>query len=125
MAWFYLILAGLLEAGWAIGLKYTDGFTRPVPSILTAAAIVISMVLLSYAARTLPIGSAYAIWVGIGTVGAVILGMILFDEPRSPGRIFFLLLLVIALVGLKFTSPPDEEPGSAAPQEHSEKIPER
>jgi quaternary ammonium compound-resistance protein SugE len=104
MAWIYLIIAGILETGWAIGLKYTDGFTRPVPSILTAAAIVASMVLLSFAARTLPIGTAYGIWVGIGTVGAVVLGMVLFDEPRTAGRIFFLVLLVVSLVGLKLTS---------------------
>lgn len=114
MPWLYLILAGLLEMGWAIGLKYTDGFTRPLPSILTAAAIVLSMVLLSFAARSLPIGTAYAIWVGIGTVGAVVLGMILFDEPRTAGRIFFLALLIVALVGLKVTSP-DVPPSVPAP----------
>lgn len=104
MAWIYLIIAGLLEACWAIGLKYTDGFTRPVPSILTAAAIIVSMFLLSFAARDLPIGTAYAIWVGIGTIGAAILGMILFDEPHHAGRLFFLALLIVALVGLKLTS---------------------
>ena len=114
MPWLYLILAGLLEMGWAIGLKYTDGFTRPIPSILTGAAIVLSMFLLSVAARSLPIGTAYAIWVGIGTVGAVVLGMILFDEPRTAGRIFFLVLLIVALVGLKVTSP-DAGPPAAAP----------
>ncbi len=115
MPWLYLILAGLLEMGWAIGLKYTDGFTRPIPSILTGAAIVLSMLLLSFAARSLPIGTAYAIWVGIGTVGAVVLGMILFDEPRTAGRIFFLVLLIVALVGLKVTSPSAETPAPDAP----------
>lgn len=109
MSWIYLIIAGVLEVGWAIGLKYTHGFTRPIPSILTAAAIIASMMLLSLAARTLPIGTAYAIWVGIGTIGAAVLGMILFDEPRTAGRIFFLSLLVVALVGLKLTTPAGEE----------------
>lgn len=104
MAWLLLIVAGVLEAGWAIGLKYTDGFRRPVPSVLTAAAIVASMVLLAIAARTLPIGTAYAVWVGIGTAGAVVLGMILFGEPATAGRVFFLVLLLVALVGLKMSS---------------------
>lgn len=104
MAWVYLVLAGLLEAGWAIGLKYTDGFTRPVPSVLTAAAIALSMFLLAVAARTLPIGTAYAVWVGIGTVLTVLLGMWLFDEPRTLGRVFFLFLLLVSLVGLKLTT---------------------
>lgn len=109
MSWIYLIIAGVLEVGWAIGLKYTHGFTRPLPSILTAAAIIASMLLLSMAARTLPIGTAYAIWVGIGTIGAAVLGMFLFDEPRTFGRIFFLVLLVVALIGLKLTSPVSDE----------------
>lgn len=104
MAWVLLIIAGLLETGWAIGLKYTDGFRKPVPSILTALAIAASMVLLAWAARTLPIGTAYAVWVGIGTVGAVTLGMILFQEPVTPSRIFFLVLLLVSLIGLKFSS---------------------
>ncbi len=104
MAWVYLVLAGLLEVCWAVGLKYTDGFTKPIPSLLTGTAIVLSMVLLSIAARTLPIGTAYGVWVGIGAVGAAVLGMWLFDEPRTPGRLFFLMLMIIALVGLKLTS---------------------
>jgi quaternary ammonium compound-resistance protein SugE len=104
MAWVVLIVAGILEVGWAVGLKYTDGFTRPLPSVLTAAAIVASMGLLSLAARTLPIGTAYAVWVGIGAVGAAVLGMVLFDEPRNPGRLFFLALLVISIVGLRVTT---------------------
>jgi len=104
MAWIYLVIAGLLETGWAIGLKYTDGFTRLVPSLLTATAIAASMFLLAIAARTIPIGTAYAIWVGIGAVGAVILGIVLFDEPRDVSRLFFVLLLVVALIGLKLTA---------------------
>lgn len=104
MAWLILIVAGLLEVGWAIGLKYTDGFTRPLPSLLTGAAIVTSMLLLSFAARFIPIGSAYAIWVGIGATGAAILGVWLFGENLTPARGFFLLLLVGSIIGLKLTS---------------------
>ncbi len=104
MAWIYLVIAGLLETGWAIGLKYTDGFTRLVPSLLTATAIAASMFLLAIAARTIPIGTAYAMWVGIGAVGAVILGVVLFDEPRNAGRLFFVALLIVALIGLKLTA---------------------
>jgi quaternary ammonium compound-resistance protein SugE len=104
MAWVYLVAAGILETGWAIGLKYTDGFRRPLPSILTIAAMAASMLLLGLAARTLPIGTAYAIWVGIGAVGAVVLGIILFDEPRDFARMFFVGLLIVSLVGLKLTT---------------------
>jgi len=93
-----------LETGWAIGLKYSDGFTRPLPSVLTVAGILVSMVLLSIAARTLPIGTAYAVWVGIGAAGAVILGILLLGEPATVGRLFFLGLLLVALVGLKVCS---------------------
>jgi len=101
MPWILLVVAGVLEVGWAIGLKYTEGFTRPIPSVLTAAAIVASMLLLSLAARTIPIGTAYALWVGIGATGAALLGMLLFNEPATAARLFFLCLLVVALVGLK------------------------
>ena len=104
MAWVYLIVAGLLETGWAIGLKYTYGFTRLVPSLLTIAAIAASMILLAVAAKTIPIGTAYAIWVGIGAVGAVILGIVLFDEPRDLARLAFVGLLIVSLVGLKLTT---------------------
>ena len=104
MAWVYLVVAGLLETAWAIGLKYTDGFRRPVPTILTAAGIVASMILLGLAARTIPIGTAYAIWVGIGAVGAVVLGIILFDEPRDLARMAFVALLIVSLIGLKLTT---------------------
>lgn len=104
MAWWLLVLAGLLEAGWAVGLKYTQGFSKPLPSVLTIAAIVASMWLLAIAARTLPIGTAYAVWVGIGALGAAILGVILFKEPVTASRVFFLGLLLVAIVGLKFSS---------------------
>lgn len=103
-AWVVLVVAGLLEVCWAVGLKYTDGFRRPLPSVLVLAAIVASMYLLSSAARTLPIGTAYAVWVGIGALGAAILGVVLFGEPMTLARAGFLLLLIIALVGLKVTS---------------------
>ena len=104
MAWVYLVVAGLLETGWAVGLKYTEGFTKLVPSVLTIVGIAASMLLLGLAARTIPIGTAYAIWVGIGAVGAVILGIILFDEPRDLARMFFVGLLIVSLVGLKLTT---------------------
>lgn len=117
MAWVVLFIAGVLEVGWAVGLKYTDGFTRPLPSVLTGAAIVVSMVLLSMAARTLPIGTAYAVWVGIGAVGAAVAGMVLFNEPVTPARVFFLVLLVVAIAGLRFTTPPSPEPVTRVPTE--------
>ena len=103
MPWVLLVIAGILEAGWAIGLKYTNGFTKPLPSVLTLAGIIASMYLLSVAAKSLPIGTAYAVWVGIGTFGAIVLGMVLLGEPATPRRIFFLVLLLVALVGLKST----------------------
>jgi quaternary ammonium compound-resistance protein SugE len=102
-AWIKLIIAGLLEAGWAIGLKYTEGFTRPLPSVLTVGGIVASMWLLASAAKDLPIGTAYAVWVGIGTAGAVLLGTFLLGESMSAGKAFFLVLLLVAIVGLKLT----------------------
>lgn len=104
MAWFLLVIAGILEAGWAVGLKFTDGFTRPLPSALTIIGILSSMYLLAAAARTLPISTAYAVWVGIGTFGAMILGMTLLGEPATPLRIFFLTLLLVSIVGLKLTA---------------------
>jgi quaternary ammonium compound-resistance protein SugE len=104
MAWLIIFVAGILEAAWAVGLKYTNGFTRPLPSVLTIAGIVVSLLLLSIAARTLPIGTAYGVWVGIGAAGAATLGIFLLNEPATPSRIFFLVLLVIAIVGLKFTT---------------------
>lgn len=104
MAWFILVVAGLLETAWAVGLKYTEGFTRPWPSAITIVGIVISMFLLSVAARELPIGTAYSVWVGIGAAGAVVFGVVLFGEPANLGRLFFLALLLIAIVGLKITA---------------------
>lgn len=105
MSWIVLIIAGLFEIVWAIGLKYTNGFTRLLPSLLTIGAMAVSMYLLAQAAKTLPIGTAYAVWTGIGAVGAVILGILLLGEPRSLPRIFFLLLILVGIVGLKVTSP--------------------
>lgn len=104
MAWLCLFVAGLLETVWAIGLKYTEGFTRLVPSLVTIVALIASMGLLAQAARTLPIGTAYGVWVGIGAVGAAIGGIFLFREPVTVARIFFLVLLIVAIVGLRFTS---------------------
>ncbi|MFF7599873.1 quaternary ammonium compound efflux SMR transporter SugE [Streptomyces mirabilis] len=104
MAWILLLVAGLLEVGWSIGMKYTDGFTRLVPSVLTGAGIIASMVLLSYAAKSLPIGTAYGVWVGIGAAGAAVLGMLVLGEPATTARIFFVCLLLVAVVGLKMTS---------------------
>lgn len=103
-AWIILAIAGILEVGWAIGLKYTEGFSKLTPSVLTILAMVVSMYLLGKAANVLPIGTAYGVWVGIGTVGASILGIILFKEPASVAKIIFLLMLVTSIVGLKLTS---------------------
>ncbi|WP_102125284.1 quaternary ammonium compound efflux SMR transporter SugE [Deinococcus planocerae] len=104
MAWILLVVAGLLEVGWAVGLKYTEGFTRPLPTVLTVISMVASMGLLGLAAKTLPIGTAYGVWVGIGAVGAAILGIVLFKEPATFSRLGFLALMVVAIVGLKATS---------------------
>ncbi|KAF0646421.1 MULTISPECIES: DMT family transporter [Streptomyces] len=104
MAWVLLIVAGLLEVGWSIGMKYTEGFTRLWPSVLTCAGIVASMVLLAQAVRTLPIGTAYGVWVGIGAAGAAVVGMLVLGEPVTAARIFFVCLLLVAVVGLKATS---------------------
>jgi quaternary ammonium compound-resistance protein SugE len=104
VAWLILVVAGLLEVVWSVGLKYTRGFTVVVPSVITIGAIIGSMWLLSIAARTLPIGTAYAVWVGIGATGAAILGGVLFHEPWTLPRGFFLALLVIAIIGLRVTS---------------------
>lgn len=103
-AWIVLIFAGLLEVCWAIGLKYTEGFTRPGPSAFTLVTLAGSMYLLAKAAQTLPIGTAYAVWVGIGAVGAGLLGIVLFQEPVAPLRIGFMILLVVSIVGLKMTA---------------------
>ncbi|AXG78054.1 DMT family transporter [Streptomyces paludis] len=104
MAWVLLIVAGLLEIGWSIGMKFTEGFTRLWPSVFTGAGIVLSMVLLAQAAKTLPIGTAYGVWVGIGAAGAAVVGMVALGEPATAARIFFVCLLLVAVVGLKVTS---------------------
>lgn len=103
MPWICLVFAGLLEVVWAVGLKYTEGFTRLWPSMITASAMVASIVLLGMAVKTLPIGTAYAIWTGIGVVGAVILGIVLFGDSASPLRLACVALVVLGMVGLKLT----------------------
>ena len=105
MPWIILILAGLLEVGWAIGLKYTEGFTRLWPSLGTIAAMAVSLGLLGIAMKSLPVGTAYAVWVGVGAVGTVILGIVLFDEPLNALRIGSVALIVAGLVGLKLATP--------------------
>ena len=104
MAWIYLFIAGLFEIGWAVGLKYTEGFTKLWPSVITIAIMVLSFYFLSSAVKTIPIGTAYAIWTGIGAVGTAILGIILFNESKEFMRIFFIFLIVIGIVGLKIFS---------------------
>ncbi|HEY6366878.1 MAG TPA: quaternary ammonium compound efflux SMR transporter SugE [Candidatus Binatia bacterium] len=105
MPWIYLFVAGIFETAWAIGLKYSAGFTRLGPSIFTILTMAISLYLLALALRTLPVGTAYAVWTGIGAVGAAILGMLLFNESREITRIFCILLIVAGIIGLKLTSP--------------------
>ena len=104
MAWILLLVAGLLEVGWAIGLKYTEGFTRTWPTLWTATAMVASLWLLGIAMRTLPVGTAYAVWVGVGAVGTVILGIVLFAEPVNALRIGSVALIVAGIVGLKLAT---------------------
>ena len=104
MAWLYLFAAGLMEVAWAVGLKYTEGFTRLWPSVWTGAALALSMLLLAAAVRTLPLGTAYAVWTGIGAVGTAALGVALFGESASPARVLCLGLIVAGLIGLKLTS---------------------
>jgi len=104
MSWIYLFVAGLFEIAWVIGLKYTDGFTRPLPSIATAAALIASMVLLGLAVRDLPLGTAYAVWTGIGTLGAAAFGIFLFNEPATAVRLACIGLIAAGIVGLKLTS---------------------
>ena len=104
MNWLILFIAGLFEIGWAVGLKYTDGFTRLLPSVVTIGAIVISLGLLGIALKTLPVGTAYAIWVGVGAAGTAIAGMILFGETASVGKFLSLALIVGGIVGLKLTA---------------------
>jgi len=103
-SWIVLVIAGLFEVCWAIGLKYTQGFTKPLPSIFTLLTLAGSMYLLAKASENLPIGTAYGVWVGIGALGAAILGIFLFNEPVSIARIFFLVLLLVSIIGLKMTA---------------------
>lgn len=105
MVWYLLALAGLLEIGWAIGLKYTEGFTRLVPSVATIVVALISFILLGLSVRHLPIGTAYAIWTAIGTAGTALLGIALFGEPTSPARLFCIALIVVGVAGLKLLTP--------------------
>ena len=104
MSWLFLFLAGLFEIGWAIGLKYTDGFTRLVPSLLTVASMVVSLGLLGLALKTLPVGTAYAIWTGIGTVGTAVLGIYLLGEPATVIRLVCIGLIVAGIIGLKLVA---------------------
>jgi quaternary ammonium compound-resistance protein SugE len=104
MAWVVLFIAGLFEVGWAVGLKYTDGFTRLWPTLGTGAAVVISMLMLGWATRTLPLGTAYAVWTGIGTVGTVLMGIWLFREPATAMRLVCIGLIIVGIVGLKVAS---------------------
>jgi quaternary ammonium compound-resistance protein SugE len=104
MDWIILFIAGLFETAWAIGLKYTDGLTRLWPSVGTLIAMIISVVLLGIAMKNLPVGTAYAVWTGIGAVGTVILGIVLFNEPVNVGRIFSIILIIAGIIGLKFVS---------------------
>ena len=104
MNWVFLGIAGVLEIAWEIGLKYTEGWTKLVPSLITAGLLITSFYFLSLAVKTLPIGTAYAVWTGIGTVGAAVLGMFLFDEPRDAVRVICILLIIAGIAGLKITS---------------------
>jgi len=104
MAWVYLVIAGLFEMGWAIGLKYTEGFTKLVPTTLTVGAMIISVVLLGIALRDLPVGTGYAVWTGIGTVGTALLGMYLFGDPATAARLASIGLIVAGIIGLKVLS---------------------
>ena len=105
MAWLLLVIAGLLEIVWAIGLKYSAGFTRLLPSAITVAAMLGSIVLLGIAMKSLPVGTSYAVWVGVGAIGTAILGMVLFGESASAGRIASLALIVAGIVGLRLATP--------------------
>lgn len=105
MAWFLLVLSGLIETGWALGLKASHGLTRPVPAVLTIAAMLLSFGLLAYASRSLPVGTAYAVWVGIGTVGATVAGIAIYGEPVSLARVASVALVIGGVIGLKLTTP--------------------
>ncbi|MFC5488690.1 quaternary ammonium compound efflux SMR transporter SugE [Dokdonella soli] len=102
MSWLYLLIAGLSEIGWAVGLKYTEGFSRPLPTVATVAGMIVSFYFLALAMRAIPLGTAYAVWTGIGAVGTVILGMILFGESRDLARLACIALILAGVVGLKW-----------------------
>ena len=104
MSWLFLFLAGLFEIGWAIGLKYTDGFSRPLPTVLTVLSMVVSLALLGLALKTLPVGTAYAVWTGIGTVGTALLGIYMLGEPATAVRLACIALIVSGIVGLKLAA---------------------
>ena len=104
MAWFYLLIAGIAEIGWALGMKYTDGSSKPVPTILTLAVMGVSIVFLALAVKQLPLGTAYAVWTGIGTLGTVILGIWLFNEPSDLVRMLCIGLIIVGIIGLKVVS---------------------
>ena len=105
MAWGILIVAGLFEVGWAIGLKFTQGFSKPWPTAWTVVAMIISLWLLGIAMKGLPVGTAYAVWVGVGSVGTVILGIVLLNEPTNPGRLVSVGLIIAGIIGLKLATP--------------------
>jgi quaternary ammonium compound-resistance protein SugE len=105
MAWFILFLAGLFETGWAIGLKYTDGFTRLWPTVWTVVAMIISLWLLGIAVKSLPVGTAYSVWVGVGAVGTVVLGIVLLEEPANAARLISVGLIIAGIIGLKLATP--------------------
>ena len=104
MAWIILVLAGLFEVGWAIGMKYTEGFTRLWPTLWTALAMIISLWLMGIAMKSLPVGTAYSVWVGVGAVGTVILGIVLLGEPANAGRLISVALIIIGIIGLKLAT---------------------
>ena len=104
MSWYLLLLAGLFEVGWVIGLEYSNGLSRPLPTLATVVSLVVSMVLLALAVRDLPVGTAYAVWTGIGAVGSASLGIVLFGEPASAARVAFISVIVVGIVGLHLTS---------------------
>ena len=105
MAWIYLFLAGICEVGWAVGLKYTNGFTRPLPTAITVLSMALSLALLGLALRHLPLGTAYAVWTGIGAIGTVVLGIVLFAEPANALRLACIGLILAGIVGLKMVTP--------------------
>ena len=103
MSWYVLLVAGLFEIAWAVGLEYSDGLSRPLPTAATVLAMAISVVLLAHAVKELPVGTAYAVWTGIGAVGTATLGVVLFDEPAGLSRVFFIGVIVVGIVGLNLT----------------------